>query len=56
MREKLDSFGRKNAIACVPPVVVTTPRIDVPLAVVAVPVHVDNTGALVYKAICTTTH
>ncbi len=48
MREKLGSFGRQDAIASVPPVVVAIPRVDVPLPVVGVPVDVDDAGALSY--------
>jgi hypothetical protein len=43
------SFGRKNAIAGVPPVVVAVPRVDVPRAVVVVPVHVHDAGAFSYQ-------
>lgn len=48
MRENFDNYGREHAIASVPPVVVALPRVDVPLAVVGVPVHVHDAGALSY--------
>lgn len=47
MREKHGSFGREDAIARIPPVVAAVPRVNVPLAVVGVPVHVDDAGTLV---------
>jgi len=49
-------FGREDAITRIPPVVVATPRVDVPLAVVGVPVHVDNAGALVSKEVFATVY
>ena len=47
--ENFDSFGREHPVAGVPPVVVALPRVDVPLAVVGVPVHVHDAGALSYR-------
>ena len=55
-REKQESFRREDAIARVPPVVVAVPRVDVPLAVVIVPVHVHDAGTLVSEAIYATVH
>ena len=46
--ENFCSFGREHLIASVPPVVVALPGVDVPLAVVGVPVHVHDAGALSY--------
>ena len=48
LEENFDSFGREHLIVSVPPVVVALPRVDFPLAVVGVPVHVHHTGALSY--------
>ena len=50
------SFGREDTVARVPPVVIAMPRVDVPLAVDTVPVHVHDTGALVSGTIRATTH
>ena len=47
-RENFDSYGREHPITSVPPVVVALPRVDVPLTVVGVPVHVHHTGVLSY--------
>ena len=47
--ENFYSFGREHLIASVPPVVVALPRVDVPLAVVGVPIHVHDAGALSYQ-------
>jgi len=39
-----DNCGREHLITGIPPVVATLPRVDVPLAVVGVPVRVHDTG------------
>ena len=46
--ENFDNCGGEHLITGIPPVVVALPREDAPLAVVGVPVHVDDAGALSY--------
>lgn len=46
--ENFESFGRERLIASIPPVVVAIVRVNVPLAVVGVPVDVDDAGDLSY--------
>jgi len=46
--ENFDNCGKEHPTASIPPVVVADVRVDVPLAVVDVPVHVHDAGALSY--------